>query len=255
MNNMKRRALLFFLPVLIILIALGGFSLWAYTPLGPMPEASLALISDEQVLVQSRVEWWEFLPASGQSTTGLIIYPGGRVDWRSYAPLAKKIADAGFLVALVPMPFNLAVFAPQKASEVIAAHPEIQRWAIGGHSLGGAMAANFAYANPEQVQGLVLWASYPAENNPLKNLPIRVISIYGSEDGLATTDVVEASRGLLPPDTRWVQIAGGNHAQFGWYGNQPGDGQPLISREDQQLVIVAETVKFLEQLSLDGVGK
>lgn len=255
MDCMKRRALLFFLPVLVILIALGGFSLWAYTPLGPMPEANLALISDKQVLVQSRAEWWEFLPASDQATTGLIIYPGGRVDWRSYAPLAKNIADAGFLVALVPMPFNLAVFAPQKASEVIAAHPEIHQWAIGGHSLGGAMAANFIYQNPEQVQGLVLWASYPAENNSIKNLPIRVLSIYGSEDGLATTDVVEASRDLLPPDARWVQIAGGNHAQFGWYGNQPGDGQPLISREDQQLVIVAETVNFLEQLSLNGVEK
>jgi len=255
MGIMNKRKILLFLPLAIILVVFGGFSVWAYTPLGPMPEASAALISDEQVVTQSQGDWWEFLPTTGQVTTGFIIYPGGRVDWRSYAPLARNIASAGFLVALVPMPFNLAVFAPQKASEVIAAHPEIQRWAVGGHSLGGAMAANFVYQNPDQVQGLVLWASYPADNNPLKNLPIRVISIYGSEDGLATTDVVEASRSLLPEDTHWVQIAGGNHAQFGWYGNQPGDGQALISREDQQLVIVAETAKFLAQLSLNGVEK
>lgn len=252
---MKRRKIILILLIATILVIFGGFSVWAYTPLGPMPEAGAALISDERVDTRSKGDWWEFSPTSGQVTTGFIIYPGGRVDWRSYAPLARNIASQGFLVALVPMPFNLAVFAPQKASEVIAAHPEIQRWAIGGHSLGGAMAANFVYQNPEQVQGLVLWASYPAENNSIKNLPIRVISIYGSEDGLATTDVVEASRNLLPDDTRWVQIAGGNHAQFGWYGNQPGDREALISREDQQLVIVAETAKFLEQISLSGVEK
>jgi hypothetical protein len=117
------------------------------------------------------------------------------------------------------------------------------------------MAANFVHQQSGLVQGLVLWAAYPAENNSLRNATVKVISIYASEDGLATIDKIEASRTLLPPDTRWVQIAGGNHAQFGWYGNQPGDGEAVISREDQQLIVIAETTRFLEQISLNRVEK
>lgn len=252
---MKNRKLLFLIPVVLILIIFSGFSIWAYTPLGPMPEARAALISDDQVQIQPQDDWWIFTPVGDQVSRGLIIYPGGRVDWRSYAPLARAIAQRGNLVALVPMPFNLAVFSPQKGLEIIQANPQIAYWAIGGHSLGGAMAANFVFQNSGLVQGLVLWASYPAENNSLSNVPVKVISIYGSEDGLATVDVVEASRALLPPDTHWVQIAGGNHAQFGWYGDQPGDGEALISREDQQLIVVEETARFLEQISFHGVDK
>ncbi len=250
---MRRRKYYLLVPLILIVLVLGGFSVWAYTPLGPMPEAYTALISDNQVRIERQGDWWGFTPATEQVSTGLIIYPGGRVDWRSYAPLAKGIAERGYFVALVPMPFNLAVFSPQKGAEVIKVNPQIRFWAIGGHSLGGAMAANFVFQNPAMVQGLVLWASYPAQNNSLKDLPLQVISIYGSEDGLATVEVVEASRNRLPDHTRWVIIAGGNHAQFGWYGNQPGDGEGLISREDQQLIVVAETVRFLEKISSNGV--
>ncbi|MCX7976189.1 MAG: alpha/beta hydrolase, partial [Bellilinea sp.] len=118
-----------------------------------------------------------------------------------------------------------------------------------------AMAANFVHENSGLGQGLVLWAAYPAENNSLRNAAVKGLSIYASEDGLATVDKIEASRNLLPADTRWVKIAGGNHAQFGWYGNQPGDGEAVIDREDQQLIVVAETVQFLEQISLNRVEK
>ncbi|MEW6503142.1 MAG: alpha/beta hydrolase [Chloroflexota bacterium] len=250
---MKKRRIYLSVPIILILLVFGGFSIWAYTPLGPMPETNAALISDGQVRVEPQGDWWVFSPDSGEVSTGFILYPGGRVDWRSYAPLAKAIAQNGLFVALVPMPFNLAVFSPQKGLDVIRSNPQIRFWAIGGHSLGGAMAANFVYQNPGLVQGLVLWASYPADNNPLSNVPVKAISIYGSEDGLATVDVVKASQSLLPADTRWVEIAGGNHAQFGWYGNQPGDGEALINREDQQLIVVAETVRFLKQISFNGV--
>lgn len=253
---MNKRRYVWLLPLIVLLLLFGGFTLWAYTPLGPMPEAEQALVSDEQIQVKSRGEWWEFTPNNkGRISSGFIIYPGGRVDWRAYAPLARGIAESGYFVALVPMPFNLAVFSPQKGLEVITANPQIRYWAIGGHSLGGAMAANFVHQQSGLVQGLVLWAAYPAENNSLRNATVKVISIYASEDGLATIDKIEASRTLLPPDTRWVQIAGGNHAQFGWYGNQPGDGEAVISREDQQLIVIAETTRFLEQISLNRVEK
>jgi pimeloyl-ACP methyl ester carboxylesterase len=96
---------------------------------------------------------------------------------------------------------------------------------------------------PEAVAGLVLWASYPPENNPLNDRDLPVLSIYGTKDmGL---EGIEANRGLLPPDTQWVVMEGGNHAQFGWYGPQPGDGEATISREAQQARIVEATVAFL----------
>ena len=154
---------------LALLLALVSFVIWAKSPSGPMPEALAALQSDAQVTVETK-PWLTFTLTDQSPATGLILYPGGRVDPRSYAPLARDLAAAGYLVVIPPMPLNLAVLAPGRAAEVMAAHPEIERWVIGGHSLGGSMAANFVYKHPGSVDGLVLWAAYPADNNPLTGL-------------------------------------------------------------------------------------
>lgn len=230
--------------VAVLLIAATSFVIWAETPLGPMPEAVAALESDAAVRVQTE-PWLTFSPANSSPDTGLILYPGGRVDPISYAPPARSIAAAGYLVVIPPVPLNLAVFSPDVAADVIAAHPEIARWFVGGQSLGGAMAAGFAHANPQTVSGLVLWASYPAGSSDFSRRPdFPILSIYGTEDfGL---DGIEASRALLPATTEWVVMDGGNHAQFGWYGPQPGDGTARISREEQQEDIISATVEFLE---------
>jgi predicted alpha/beta-hydrolase family hydrolase len=237
--------------VAAILLALAGFTIWAYTPLGPMPEALAALQSDEQVQVESG-PWLTFRPTSSQPDTGLIFYPGGRVDYRSYAPLAREIARQGYTVVIVPMPFNLAVFGAGRASDVIAAHPEIQHWAIGGHSLGGAMAANYVYSHPDAVSGLALMAAYPAGNNSLADRNLDVLSIYGTEDG--AVDQLKAARSLLPASTEWVTIEGGNHAGFGWYGPQPGDGTATISREEQQAQTVASVVALFSRMVGPAAG-
>ena len=244
---MRKLKLALLALLIVLLLVAGGFTVWAYTPLGPLPEAVAALPSDAQVQVQTS-PWLTFRPATGQPTTGFIIYPGGRVDARAYAPAARAIAEQGYLVVIVPMPFNLAVFAPGKAGEVIAAHPEIRHWAIGGHSLGGAMAANFVYSQAEAVQGLALWAAYPAGNNSLADRQVAVVSISGTQDGLSTSGKIDDSRALLPPSTRWVVIQGGNHAGFGWYGPQPGDGEAQISREEQQEQVIAATLDLLASL-------
>ncbi len=246
----RQRWLLIF-PI-FFLVVLIGFVVWANTPLGPLPAAEQALVSDGEVLVEKKSTWLEFTPARITPTSGFILYPGGRVDYRSYAPIAKGLAARGYGVYLVAMPFNLAVFSPGRAMDIIQANQHIRTWAVGGHSLGGAMAANFVYQNPQAVKGLVLWASYPAESNNLKDVPIQVISVYGSEDGLASRIKIESSRTLLPENTRWVEISGGNHAQFGAYGEQPGDGRALISVEEQQGIIIEETARFLQQLSGEG---
>lgn len=240
-----RRVFLVLLAVLLVAVA--GFAVWAYTPLGPLPEATAALRSDAAVQVTTS-PWLTFAPANAQPTTGFIFYPGGRVDARSYAPTARAIAQHGYLVVIAPMPFNLAVFKPGAAAAVMAAHPEIAHWAIGGHSLGGAMAANFVFTHPDAVQGLVLWAAYPAGNNGLADRQLPVASIYGTNDGLASRFEVDATRTLLPAGARYVPIEGGNHAQMGWYGPQSGDGTATITREAQQAQVVEATVALLAGL-------
>jgi pimeloyl-ACP methyl ester carboxylesterase len=239
------RILLAFWGLLAVFVI--GFMAWGYTPAKPMPQALAALQSSSLVTVTTG-RWLTFRPADLQPSTGFIIYPGGRVDYRAYAPTAQAIAAQGYLVVIVPMPLNLAVFNPGAAADVIAAHPEIKYWAVGGHSLGGSMAANFAHAHPGAVQGLVLWASYPASSDDLSSGTLKVLSISGTLDGLSTPTKIQASRALLPADTVFVPIEGSNHAQFGWYGPQSGDNPAAISREEQQAQIVQATVDFLYTL-------
>ncbi len=231
---------------MVLALAVGGFIAWASIIPSPMPEALTAMTSDAQVSV-THGPWLAFQPPGEYPQIGLILYPGGRVDPRAYAPTAREVAQAGYLVVIVPMPLNLAVTAPGHATEVIQAYENISHWVIGGHSLGGAMAARFAYQHPDTVAGLVLWASYPAESNDLSERDLAVVSIYGTRDGLATIEKIDASWPYLPPTTIWVAIEGGNHAQFGWYGDQRGDNPATISRAAQQTQIVTATLALLEK--------
>jgi hypothetical protein len=234
---------------ILILAFLGGgvlgFVIWAETPNPPMAEAIAALQSDTEVTV-STSPFITFTPAGSTPATGFIFYPGGRVDERSYAPAAREIAKAGYLVVITPMPLNLAVFAISKGREAVAAYPAITKWAIGGHSLGGSMAAELVSQDPALFDGLIFWASYPAGN--LSSLAVKVLSISASNDGLSTPGKILASHANLPSGATYVEIAGGNHGQFGWYGDQPGDNPATISRVTQQGIIVASTSAFLAGL-------
>jgi len=235
----KQRKRLLWLILSIPLIAVLGFTVWAYTPPTPTLEALNALKGSENVLVDEAA-FISFLPAQfsaqdGENDIGIIFYPGGRVDARSYAPLTEAIAAAGYPAFIVPMPFNLAVFSPDKADEVISAYPEIEHWVIGGHSLGGAMATRYVYTHPDRVSGLVLLAAYADTSNNLANTSVEVLSIAGSLDGLVTPAKIEETRNLLPVETEFVMIEGGNHAQFGGYGAQSGDNPATISFEAQQI--------------------
>lgn len=232
---------------MILVLSVGGFVVWAQDALGPGDQAIQALDADGDVSVSSGDDFIVFKPVGLEPDTGLVFYPGGRVDYRSYAPPLRQIASQGFLVVLVPAPLNLMVFDPNKAGEITPRFPQIKHWVVGGHSLGGAMAANYLYNHPDSMDGLVLWASYPAANNDLSASGLRVLSIYGSLD-MAGMEPFDASRALLPPDTTWVLIEGGNHAQFGDYGPQPGDHPATISAENQQAQVVAATTVFLNSL-------
>ena len=241
---MNKKKILIGIIILIPLIALIGFTMWAYTPLGPMPEALDAMQSISDVNVDTS-DWIMFSPLGDIPKTGLIFYPGGRVDPRSYAPIAMDIAQRGYLVVIVPMPFNLAVFGAGEASRIIETYPDINHWVIAGHSLGGSMAARYSLQNPEQIKGLVLWAAYPAAGDDLTNYDIDSASIFGSNDGLVGEQDIQNAREQLPSGNFFQMIEGGNHAQFGWYGDQPGDYPAEISRQEQQEMIVETTLQIL----------
>ncbi|MFN8473174.1 MAG: alpha/beta hydrolase [Anaerolineae bacterium] len=241
-----RRWLLWGVAILALIIVLVVAGTWAYVAVSgrPMPEATAALQSDDKVRVTTD-PWLVFEPTHDARPVGFIFYPGGLVHPEAYAPAMRALAEQGYTSVIVPMPLNLAVTAPDRAKDVIAAYPEIPRWVIGGHSLGGAMAARFALNNPDLVQGLVLWAAYPADTDSLAAHNLAVTSISGTLDGLATPAKIEASKALLPANTRYVPIEGANHAQFGWYGPQRGDNPATISREEQHAAAVAATAELL----------
>jgi len=238
--RLLKRILLVLLAVM--LLAAVGFIAWAETPLGPAPEALAALQSNSQVTVIAG-DFITFAPANQQpASVGFIFYPGGRVDARSYVVPLREIAAQGYLVVLVPVRLNLAFFEISAARPVIAAHPEIHTWVIGGHSLGGVAAALFAKDNPD-ISGLIFWASYPADDS-LKNSNLRVLSIYGTND-MAGVQTFKAKEELMPTNVQYVIIEGGNHSQFGDYGFQPGDMEATISRTEQQSQVVDSVVQFL----------
>lgn len=243
---MKTRRLLWLIPLTLLILLVVGFLAWTTLfAAAPMAEAIKDTGASTTV---AGTNWLVFAPPAPNPTTGLIFYPGGLVDARAYAPAAQQIADAGYLVVIVPMPFKLAFFDAGHATAVMQAFPAVKHWALGGHSLGGAMAAQFAYQHPDQIAGLALWAAYPAANNSLADRALRVVSIYGTRDGLATGVKIDASRPLLPADTQFVAIEGGNHAQFGWYGKQSGDNDAAITREAQQSQAIAATIGLLHDL-------
>ena len=241
------------LIVVLAILALSVIGFVAYSRLataGPEQTALEAMVSDEWVEVEENNSGWlVFKPAGAAPQTGLIFYPGGYVDPRAYAPAAREIAATGYLVVVPTMPLNLAVFGSNRAAGIIDAYPEIAHWAIAGHSLGGAMAAQFADGNPGAGAGLALWAAYPAGNVDLSQSGIQAVSIYGSNDGVAEVETVEAARPHLPAGTEWLLIDGGNHAQFGWYGPQNGDLEPGIDHLEQQALTVAGTTRLLESIA------
>lgn len=204
------------------------------------PEALEALQSSPTLQVQPTAYGWVFLP-QGPLRGGLAFYPGGLVEPEAYAPPLRKIAEGGYRVALLRVPFNLAVTAQGKAREAIAAAPEL-RWAVGGHSLGGVVASNFAQSNPD-AKALVLWSSYP--QNDLSGLDKPTLLLRGDRDGVVRQERLEENRAKFPKNTRFITLPGLDHASFGAYGPQRGDTPATVSKEAGWNEIAQKTLAFL----------
>jgi pimeloyl-ACP methyl ester carboxylesterase len=232
-----KRTLLWLLGVALVAGAIGAgvFVWWGLHPLGPEPGALAALQTDSHVRVTQAADGWEFAPASGEPSAALVFYPGGHVDARSYAQYARDVAERGYLVIVPVMPLSLAVLSPNAAGGAIMAHPGMSRWVIGGHSLGGAMAASFAAKHPGAIQGLVLLAAYPPSGADLSSDNIQALTEVGTLDTVVNRANLAAGAKLLPRSAVTWDLDGGNHAQFGDYGPQPGDNpNPTMPAADQR---------------------
>lgn len=180
------------------------------------------------------------------TTDALIFYPGAKVDTAAYAPLMRKLAENGVDCFLVDMPFHMAFFGINRAETIIDTY-DYDSWYLGGHSLGGAMIASFAAKHTDQIDGLLLLASYTTKD--LSDTDLSVVTVYGSEDGVLNRKNLEKGEKLLPENHVTKCIEGGNHAQFGSYGAQKGDGTAAISAEAQ----IDETVDvFLNNIRMEN---
>lgn len=225
----RTRIILSVCLALLLVIGIGGYAYVSdYYHADETALEAMAYQTDRVQAEQDGDVIW-FVPE--EPTAGLIFYPGGKVEHTAYAPLLHACAENGILCALVRMPGNLAVLDANAADGLQEAYPEIITWYIAGHSLGGAMAATYAAAHPEDFDGLILLAAYSTKD--LTGTALRVLSVYGSADSVMNRESYEKNRSNLPADTTEVVLDGGCHAQFGSYGPQDGDGVPTISGEEQ----------------------
>ena len=220
-------------------------------PIGVSDNARPALAGSSAVSVQdtwNRITLTPARSASASVPSGLIFQPGARVDPRAYVAMLSRLSAQGVVVVIIKQPLDIGFTATEAPAGIIADHPEVQHWVVGGHSLGGVAAASYVDGHPGQVDGLLLWASYPLGSLADRG-DLLVTSVSGTEDGLATPPDIHASRVDLPPDTTYVPVTGGVHAFFGDYGPQPGDGTPTVSRSVAQDQIVAASLASVEAVA------
>lgn len=219
--------------VLLVLAILAGAFFWYVSDYYRAEDVALEVLAqDSTIKEQGNLT---ILSPSYSTDTAIIFYPGAKVEAEAYLPLLDQIRQLGVTCILVHMPFHMAIFDSNAAEEVMAQFSEYQHWYMAGHSMGGAMASQFAAGHPDEVDGLILLGAYIYGDYPEED----TLTIYGSlnqsvEDNIDYTENI-------------VEIEGGNHAQFGNYGPQKGDLPATITAQEQQKQTVEAIKAFLAQ--------
>lgn len=227
----KRLKLFSMISVGLLLLVALGFYIYVSDYYRADEEALKVINSDTDIIVQDNLTI--FTPDE-PSDTALIFYPGAKVEHIAYAPILDKLTEQGIICVLVKMPFNMAIFNSDIADDIFEKLPDVESWYIGGHSMGGAMASKYASDNREKVEGLILLGAYVYGDYP----PESALTIYGSLNS-SVGEKIDYRENI-------VVIEGGNHAQFGNYGEQKGDLTSTIGWEEQQDITVEEIIKFMK---------
>lgn len=233
--------------LIVLLIATSLSELWGIFGLycgvyyHALPRADDALKSSASIKVR-RADWLTSFEPAAPSSLGYIFYPGGKVESKAYAPFCRALSEKGNPTYLVTMPYNLAFFDLDRATALIEGHPNVASWVLLGHSLGGAMAGNYAANNSYRLAGIVFLAAYTP--NDLSKTQLKSMTFYGSEDGVMNRNKYREAYSSLPLNNKEVVIAGGNHASFGIYGEQDGNGKATIAPEEQIQESVDEIAAF-----------
>ena len=178
-----------------------------------------------------------------------VLYPGGLVRPQAYEWLGRALASRGVHTVIPEFPLDLAVVDADRAGALVAHYAEARPVVLGGHSLGGAMAAVYAADHAGAVAGLVLLASYPPEGTSLAAAQLTAVSLLAERDGVADPDAVRGGLTRLPVGTRLVVVPGAVHSFFGRYGPQAGDGLPTVSRAEAEVVIVGAVATYLDAVT------
>ncbi|SDN73284.1 Alpha/beta hydrolase family protein [Paenibacillus sp. yr247] len=237
--------------VFALLVLMVALIYWYLRPYRPDIEALAAMKSTEEITVRNEGQVILFEPKKPVQPS-MIYYPGGLVEPESYAPYAQALAQADHRIYIVKMPVNLAIFGGDRAASILATKHQDETFVIGGHSLGGVMAARFAAMHANELAGVFFLASYPDSKGSLVSANLPVLSLVGSNDGAVNQDALMKAKANLPNTTEYHTIQGGNHSQFGSYGFQRGDLPSSISAKKQ----LDETIKLLlnwEQTAINPV--
>lgn len=232
-----------FLFVIIGIIVAGFAALFIYSNDYYRSEVSMEECSANTECLVEEFADGIFVDGSGQSDA-VIFYPGAKVEYTSYLPLCVKLAEEGVDCFLVKMPFHLAILGMNKADKIMDNY-DYENWYLAGHSLGGAMAANYVAEHTEDFAGLVMLAAYPTKE--LVSEDLKVISIYGNKDSVLNRENLDAGKEFVPEHYTEIGLGGANHAGFGNYGPQEGDGEATMEREKQQEMTVHYIVKMIQQ--------
>lgn len=235
-----------------VLLAVGGVVVWSQVGVyaaEPDPlaaaraDADLRISDDGGSVVMVPTD-----PGEGASV-GLVFIPGAKVDpWAYVSTLSGLVTDDGVTVVITRPWLNLAFFDLRPLADFTALAPDVDVWAVGGHSLGGVRACALA----SDADALMLFASYCAQDVSGDGIP--VLSLSGSEDGLSTPQKIDDARHLLPRDARLIEIDGASHASFGAYGRQDGDGTPTIMLDEITDRIATEAAPFVDALRTAASG-
>ncbi len=227
-----------------------SFTVWLCVGFQAVDVPAEAQRSDRDVVVTTVGHDMRFRPSGKPRNAGLIFLPGGMVDPIAYAPLLKGVAKAGYAAIIVTLPMRCGCTDSQvqqlfgRIRGIVSAEPSTH-WMVAGHSRGGMLATRFVHADPAGLAGLVLIGTTHPRDFSLADLPMPVTKIYGTRDGVASYATMRRNARLLPPNTTWVKIEGGNHVQFGYYRYQLGDHDAAISRIEQQELVQAALVRDL----------